>query len=282
MALGKLSRLSKPGSASSSGFTYIGLLIFIALMGIGLALVGQVWHTAIQREKEKELLFVGDQFRRAITKYYEDSPGGVQKFPDSLQDLLEDRRYPATKRHLRKIYRDPMSGEARWGLVESPTGGIMGVHSLSKNAPRKIAGFRDRDEAFADATSYADWKFGYTATAIAELQPGGAPAPVTGASPVAGPPNALTPGGQAAPSSSPPPPTEVSKEEASKEQASKEEANLKKTCEKLIRTDRDVCALIGSRDGADAGIQCDQSASARNEACMDGMPMPPLDIATDK
>jgi len=255
-----------------SGFTYIGLLIFIALMGIGLALVGQVWHTAMQREKEKELLFVGDQFRTAIIKYYEGSPGGIQKFPNSLQELLEDRRYPTTKRHLRKIYRDPMTGEARWGLVESPTGGIKGVHSLSKSAPRKIAGFRDRDEAFADATSYVDWKFGYTATAIAEIQPGAAPTPVTGTSPVAATPNALTPGGQAAQPSPPPAPTE----------ASKEEANLKRTCEKLLRTDRDVCALIGSRDGADAGTQCDQSAAARNEACLDAMPMPPLDIPTAK
>ena len=255
-----------------SGFTYIGLLIFIALMGIGLALVGQVWHTAMQREKEKELLFVGDQFRTAIIKYYEGSPGGVKKFPTSLEELLDDRRYPATKRHLRKVYRDPMTGEARWGLVESPTGGIMGVYSLSKSAPRKIAGFRDRDEAFTDATSYADWKFGYTATAIAQIEAGAAPTPVTGASPVTVTPNGLTPGGQTAPSSPPPAPTE----------ASKEEANLKRTCEKLLRTDRDVCALIGSRDGADAGTHCDQSAAARNEACMDAMPMPPLDIPTDK
>ena len=40
------------------GFTYIGLLIFIALLGIGLAMTGQIWHTSVQREKEAELLFV--------------------------------------------------------------------------------------------------------------------------------------------------------------------------------------------------------------------------------
>ncbi|HKQ25103.1 MAG TPA: type II secretion system protein [Burkholderiales bacterium] len=237
-------------------------MIFIVLMGIGLALAGQVWHTAMQREKEKELLFVGDQFRTAITKYYEGSPGGVKKFPNSLQDLLEDRRYPTTKRHLRKIYRDPMTNEARWGLVESPTGGIMGVHSLSTGAPRKVAGFHDRDEAFTDAASYADWKFGYAATAIAE---GGA-APATGEPRVAATPNALTPGGQSAPAS-----TEGSKEDA-----------LKRTCENSLHTDLDTCVLVGSRDGADAATRCDQSAAARNKACMDARPMPPLDINTAK
>ena len=249
---GRLTYLSNRRSWSSSGFTYIGLLIFIVLMGIGLALAGQVWHTSMQREKEKELLFVGDQIRTAITKYYEGSPGGVKKFPNSLQDLLEDRRYPTTKRHLRKIYRDPMTNEARWGLVESPTGGIMGVYSLSKVAPRKVAGFRDRDEAFTDAASYADWKFGYTATAIAEIEAGTAPAAVTGA-----PPSPL--------------PTEGSKEDA-----------LKRTCENSLHTDLDTCVLVGSRDGADAATRCDQSAAARNKACMDARPMPPLDINTAK
>jgi len=312
----RLTRLSNRGPWSTSGFTYIGLLIFIALMGIGLALAGQVWHTAMQREKEKELLFVGDQFRTAIIKYYEGSPGGVKKFPKSLEELLDDRRYPATKRHLRKIFRDPMTGEAQWGLVESPAGGIMGVYSLSKGEPRKIAGFLVRDEAFTDATSYADWKFGYTATANAEIDagaaaapvpgatmaplpgttlvplpganptqlpgtapaplpgaapapvPGAVPTPVPGAPPVAGTSNGLTPGGQTAPPSPPPALTD----------ASKEEANLKRTCENFLRTDRDNCANVDSPDDADAGTRCDQSATARNEACMAGMPMPPLDI----
>ena len=257
---------------SCSGFTYIGLLIFIALMGIGLALAGQVWHTAMQSEKEKELLFVGDQIRTAITKYYEGSPGGAKKFPKSLEELLDDRRHPTTKRHLRKIYRDPMTGEARWGLVESPTGGIMGVYSLSKGEPRKIAGFGVRDEAFADATSYAAWKFAYSATAIAQTEAGMAPTPVPGAPPLAGVPGGALPAEPAAPPSTSGAPTE----------ASKEDANLNKICENFLRTDRDTCASIDSRDGADAGARCDQSAAARNEACMDAMPMPPLDIPIAK
>ena len=267
-----LTRVSNSGPQSSNGFTYIGLLIFIALMGIGLALAGQVWHTEMQREKEKELLFVGDQFRTAIIKYYEGSPGGVKKFPKSLKDLLDDRRYPTTKRYLRKIFLDPMTGETRWGLVESPTGGIMGVYSLSEREPRKIAGFLVRDEAFAGATSYADWKFGYTTTAIADSEGGAVPAPVPGAPPVAGIPGGVPPAEAAAPPSLPPTPTE----------ASKEDANLNRTCEIFLRTDRDTCAFVDSRDGAVAGARCDHSAAARNEACMDAMPMPPLDVPTAK
>ena len=48
----------------SHGFTYIGLLIAILVLGIGLAVVGTVSHTLQLRDKERELLFVGDQFRR--------------------------------------------------------------------------------------------------------------------------------------------------------------------------------------------------------------------------
>jgi len=32
-------------------------------MGVALAALGTMWHTASQREKERDLLFVGDQYR---------------------------------------------------------------------------------------------------------------------------------------------------------------------------------------------------------------------------
>lgn len=53
------------------GFTYLAVLAMIAIIGIALAVTGEVWHIALKREKERELLFVGDQFRRAINSYYE-------------------------------------------------------------------------------------------------------------------------------------------------------------------------------------------------------------------
>ena len=44
------------------GFTYVGLLIAVALMGVGLAAYGELYSHAAQREKEAELLFIGGQF----------------------------------------------------------------------------------------------------------------------------------------------------------------------------------------------------------------------------
>ncbi|HWH46272.1 MAG TPA: type II secretion system protein [Burkholderiales bacterium] len=150
--------------ASHCGFTYIGLLLFIALMGIALAGTGVIWHTEVRREKERELLFVGDQYRRAIGLYYERSPG-VKQFPKAIEDVLLDRRYPNTQRYLRRLYADPVGGTSEWGWVRGPEGGIMGVHSLSEGEPLKRAGFPLKYEVFEGKARYSDWQFLYVPAA---------------------------------------------------------------------------------------------------------------------
>ena len=141
------------------GFTYLSILFVLAILTSGFALVGEVWHTASQREKETELLFVGNQYRRAIERYFLNGP---RQYPRQLDDLLRDPRKPTTTRYLRKRYVDPVTGKAEWGIVKAPDGGIMGVYSLSEDEPRKTANFRLRDKEFGNAKTYADWKFIYT------------------------------------------------------------------------------------------------------------------------
>lgn len=142
----------------SQGFTYIGLLIIIAIMGIGLAAVGVLWKTEMQREHEKELLFIGHEFTKALTSYYAATPGGVRQLPKTLDDLILDKRLPDIKHHLRKLYLDPMSGEPRWGLLMQQ-GEISGVYSLSEAKPLKRTGFEVGQEAFENANSYREWHF---------------------------------------------------------------------------------------------------------------------------
>ncbi|MGH8680547.1 MAG: type II secretion system protein [Burkholderiales bacterium] len=140
------------------GFTYVWLLVAVAILGIGLAAVGEVAATAAKREKEAELLFVGDQFARAIAEYHASSPGAPQ-YPQKLEDLLRDSRYPNVRRYLRRVYPDPMTGRTDWGLVRGPGGGIVGVHSQSMERPLKIANFPRGYESFAGATVYSAWRF---------------------------------------------------------------------------------------------------------------------------
>ena len=147
--------------AKMGGYTFIGLMIIITIMGIGLLAVGEVWHTADKRAKEQELLFVGDQFRRAIKLYNAHTPGPNKQlaYPANLEDLLKDPRFPSTQRYLRKIYADPISGKAEWGVVKYPNGGIYAVFSLSEETPIKQSNFRQVDQNFEGKTKYTDWVF---------------------------------------------------------------------------------------------------------------------------
>jgi type II secretory pathway pseudopilin PulG len=148
-------------SGNQRGYTYIALLLAVALIGAGLAGTSEVWSHSRQREKERELLFIGEQFRQAIALYYERTPGAVKRYPEKLQDLLEDKRHLPPQRHLRKVYADPMTNKPDWGLVPAPGGGFMGVHSRSEGIPVKSANFAEAQASFRGARRYSQWRFIY-------------------------------------------------------------------------------------------------------------------------
>ena len=155
-----------------AGFTLVGALILVAFMGAGVAAYGELASHAAQREKEQELLFVGNQFRQAIGAYYERTPGAFPHFPQTLEDLLQDKRHPMPQQHLRRMYADPMTGKRQWGVIDAPGGGVMGVYSLSEALPIKSGGFATRDSTFAEAARYSDWRFTYSPASPVEPGPG--------------------------------------------------------------------------------------------------------------
>jgi len=167
--------------ARQGGFTYFAVIFLVAATGIGSAAVGMLWHTAQQREKERELQAIGDEFRRAIESYRRLAVGARRQYPRTLDDLLLDPRLPGVRRHLRRIYIDPLTGNDEWGLVRAPDGGIMGVHSLSEARPMKTAAFAPADFAFEGATRYSEWQFVYRESRAAPpplgWKPASAPSP---------------------------------------------------------------------------------------------------------
>jgi type II secretory pathway pseudopilin PulG len=144
--------------ARQSGFTYIGLLFAIVILGITLSTVGVVWSTQIRRDREAELLYVGGEIRAAIGHYR--ASGG--QLPQTLADLVQDERTPAVRRFLRRVYPDPMTDSSDWQLIMAPEGGILGVASKSQGKPIKVTGFPSADAAFEKAECYCDWKFIYS------------------------------------------------------------------------------------------------------------------------
>lgn len=145
----------------TQGFAYLGLLFIIAIIGVLAAGAGALWSIDQKRQKERELLFVGNQFRQAIASYYERSPGAVKQFPQTWEDLLGDNRFIVPMRHLRKVYRDPVTLSKEWAFVRGPNGGISGVHSLSIAEPMKKGNFDDANTEFSGKAAYRDWRFVY-------------------------------------------------------------------------------------------------------------------------
>jgi len=157
----------RPVKRGARGFTYLAILLAIALLGIGLAAVGTMWTTVARRERETQLLFVGHAFRDAIASYYLSG----NQLPRELDDLLRDERLPLPRRHLRRIYPDPMTGHPDWQLLRDADGGIYGVSSSSQGVPLKRANFSDADAAFDDAPCYCDWRFEFQPSRRAARRP---------------------------------------------------------------------------------------------------------------
>ena len=117
--------------SAQRGFTYLWLLLAIAVLGLGLEAASEVWVTSANRQKLAELDWIGAQFVRAIGSYYQATPGAIKAYPASLQDLTEDRRSATVRRHLREVYLDPFTGRRDWQPVLAPDGHIQGVRMAS-------------------------------------------------------------------------------------------------------------------------------------------------------
>jgi type II secretory pathway pseudopilin PulG len=112
----------------------------------------------VKRDKEAELLFRGQAYLRAIESYYTANPG-VQTYPQQLEDLLKDPRF-AYRRHIRRLYKDPLTGD-EFQLLRGEDGGIVGVVSGSQAIPLKQTDFPARIQSFEGRASYSEWRFEY-------------------------------------------------------------------------------------------------------------------------
>ncbi len=141
------------------GFTYIGLLMLLAVIGIAATASVQLGSVVQRRHAEQELLFLGSQFRAALSSYANGSAPNQPRFPRTFEQLLRDPRVPGVRRHLRRVPIDPLTGKDEWGIVRSADGYIVGIFSLSEASPIKRGNFNAEFAEFAAATSYRNWVF---------------------------------------------------------------------------------------------------------------------------
>ena len=143
---------------SQRGAILLVLLVVIVVMGLAAGMAGQTWRSTMQKAREAELIWRGQQYQQAIASYYAVKHGPQNMLPSKLEHLLRDPRFPGIVRHLRKIYLDPMTGE-EWELVKDPAERILGVRSTSDLEPFKQDGFPKSLDKLKGKSSYADWEF---------------------------------------------------------------------------------------------------------------------------
>lgn len=142
------------------GFAYLALLITIAILGALAAGSLSAGATLQRRLAEQELLVIGLQFQQAFQSYRNATPIGQPPFPERLEDLVRDKRGPAIKRHLRKIYADPLTGRFDWGVISAPGGRVAGVFSRADGQPIKVTQFPAELVDLENRARYSEWIFG--------------------------------------------------------------------------------------------------------------------------
>lgn len=150
----------RPGSAPlrQRGFALVAVLAAVLLLGLGCERVMTVVSLEARRMREAELLRVGDAYAEAIRSYHRQGPGATRRWPPTVAELLDDRRFVQVKRHLREPYADPLTG-GEWGIVPAPDGGIAGVYSRSTERPVRAAAQQLVATQLPVARRYADWLF---------------------------------------------------------------------------------------------------------------------------
>jgi type II secretory pathway pseudopilin PulG len=95
------------------GYVMAGLLVAIAVMSILMAAAMPSWRHMVQREREAELVFRGEQYARAVGLFQRKFAGA---FPPSVDVLLQQK-------FLRKKYKDPMVPDGEFQVLYQTSAG---------------------------------------------------------------------------------------------------------------------------------------------------------------
>ena len=233
--------MRRPRKRRSGGFTYLSLIILVAIIGLVSASALKLGSVLQRSRAEQELLDIGAAFSDALQSYANATPAGFPPQPPSLKELLKDPRFPTVRRHLRKVFVDPMTGKAEWGIAYlGDKVGVLAVYSLSDAKPVKIGNFPQRFQGLAGKQKISEWRFAATGGTLpvpgqnqqpgaVEVKPGAPlpgspvtpvpPAPVAPSAPTPQPePEPVPPPDEEKPAPEPEPPAEPPPEQAPPEQ----------------------------------------------------------------
>lgn len=125
---------ARPGNiAADTGYVLLLVMMMATLLLISLAVAAPSIYVEGQREKEKELIFRGEQYARAIELFHTK----FHRYPTSVKELLhtDDLSF------LKQRFRDPMAKNGKWRFIHATANGIildskiLGPPGKNKNKP---------------------------------------------------------------------------------------------------------------------------------------------------
>src|SRR5881296_3125096 len=116
-----------------AGFSLAALIFFATAASILAAAAVPAYQMQAKREREKELIFRGEEYTRAIQKYQRKF--GV--YPGSIDQLVQTNGL----RFLRRAYKDPITGKDFRLIRINPDGSLSGSKLFAQNVnPQSLFG----------------------------------------------------------------------------------------------------------------------------------------------
>ncbi|HEX5413718.1 MAG TPA: hypothetical protein VFZ27_17885 [Terriglobia bacterium] len=108
---------SRRKDRSEAGYILLIVMMMATLLLISLAAALPSVYVEGQREKEKDLIFRGQQYARAILLFHEQ----FKRYPTSVKDLLHTNNLS----FLREAYPDPMTRSGKWRFIHATASGVI-------------------------------------------------------------------------------------------------------------------------------------------------------------
>jgi hypothetical protein len=104
-----------------SGYAIVIVMFFLALLVLSAAAAAPTVLSEIQREREADMVWKGEQYARGVKLFYMKT----HRFPPSLEDLTSNK---TGIRFMRQAYKDPMNNvDGSWRLIYvGPNGALIG------------------------------------------------------------------------------------------------------------------------------------------------------------